>query len=216
MICKMMPEEKYLAIQTVKTQKNSLGHYCLILQNLGTVCTDSSITGQSALTCKLTRAVAFGIIMAEDKFSADHSVSRYFQLVNINHSRGLLVDYLIILGKFSQFFHKNICFVYSLEEFQQGTSNENMQGLFLWRNKKIHLRISTKYSSLTSPLTIALFVHFVISELQVKETNLKVVFSYDYPTHSVYRNLYTVYTQSIGTDRHEQCRPRSDATECDI
>ena len=40
-----------------------------------------------------------------------------------------------------------------LEVPQQGASNEYLQHIFLWRNKKKCPRIITKYSSLTIPLT---------------------------------------------------------------
>ena len=61
-------------------------------------------------------------------------------------------EYLvIILGQFLSSLHKNICCGYSLEPYQQGTSNEYPKHLLLWRNGESSPRIIIRYSSLTSP-----------------------------------------------------------------
>ena len=59
---------------------------------------------------------------------------------------------MMIIGKFSPILYKNICCGFSIEEPQQGASEEDPQDMLLWRNKKNYPRIIAKYSSLRSPM----------------------------------------------------------------
>ena len=70
-----------------------------------------------------------------------------------SRTRGNEEYLVIILGYFFLFLHKNICCGYSLEGPHQGTSNEYLQHMFLWRIEENYPIIITQYSYLTNPLS---------------------------------------------------------------
>ena len=70
---------------------------------------------------------------------------------------------MIIQGYFFLFLHENICYEYSLEVSQRGTSNEYTQYVFR-ENWRSYTGIMVKYSSLTIPLK---FPNWMLSEAHI-------------------------------------------------